>query len=233
MKRKIESKIKKFILMLTGQVRHLKPTAQCDYEWYGNPHAGFYVCPQLLDENSIVYSFGIGEDVSFDLEIIAKHKCQVYGFDPTPKSINWVGQQELPGNFHFYKYGIHSESGFVDFFLPKNKAYVSGSLMIQNNVDTGRKVSVEMKSIGDIVRELGHDHIDVLKMDIEGSEYDVIDSILKANLSITQLLIEFHDRFFEDGRERTRRAIGQLKACGFEVFAVSDSFEEVSLVYRG
>jgi len=37
--------------------------------WYGSPYGGFYVDPTLLDENSVVYSFGIGEDISFDLDI--------------------------------------------------------------------------------------------------------------------------------------------------------------------
>ncbi len=50
-----------------------------------------------------------------------------------------------------------------------------------------------MKSIENIMKELGHKHIDVLKMDIESAEYDVIENILNAKISITQILIEFHD----------------------------------------
>ena len=37
-----------------------------------------------------------------------------------------------------------------------------------------------MKSLADIANELGHSHIDVLKMDIEGSEYEVIENILES-----------------------------------------------------
>jgi FkbM family methyltransferase len=143
-----------------------------------------------LDENAIVYSFGIGEDVSFDTAVINNHNCHVFGFDPTPKSINWVKKQELSEKFHFHEFGISSKSGF---YLPKNPEYVSGSLNTQKNVDLTNKISVIMKSIENIMKELGHKHIDVLKMDIESAEYDVIENILNAKISITQILIEFHD----------------------------------------
>ena len=229
---KIKSKIKKLILQQVRGGKHLTKSIKCKHSWYGNTYGGFYVCPDLLNEKSIVYSFGIGEDISFDDAIIKNHQCSVYGFDPTPKSINWVKVKEVSPKFHFYEYGISNESGFVDFFLPKNPEYVSGSLVKQENVDTARKVRAEMKSIKDIANELSHNYIDVLKMDIEGSEYDVIDDILNSDIPITQILIEFHDRFFEDGRLKTKQSIQKLKEHGYQIFAISDSLEEISFISK-
>lgn len=228
----LKAKIKRTFLTITGKVRHLKSTAKCKSRWYGNAYGGFNVCPEFLTEKSIVYSFGIGEDISFDMAIIAKHNCQVYGFDPTPKTINWINGQHLDSKFTFQAYGISDKSGFVDFFLPVNHEHVSGSLIAQKAVDTTRKVSVEMKSIEDILAELNHTHIDILKMDIEGAEYQVIEHILEAKISITQILIEFHDRLFDDGEMRTKQAIRKLNKHGFEIFAVSDSLEEISFINK-
>ena len=45
-------------------------------EWYGNGYGGFYVDPSLVPENAIVYSFGIGEDISFDK---AREQATAYG----------------------------------------------------------------------------------------------------------------------------------------------------------
>ena len=80
--------------------------------------------------------------------------------------------------------------------------------------------------------DLGHKHIDVLKMDIEGSEYDVIENILNTNISINQILIEFHGRFYDNGILKTKECISKLSKNGFEIFAISDSFEEISFMNK-
>lgn len=224
-------RIKYLGLKLIGTYRHLNPEISCPHKWYGSEYGGFFVNPDLLNEQSVVYSFGIGEDVSFDEALIEEHHCQVFGFDPTPKSIQWVRNQNLHKQFHFYDYGIGVASGKTSFFLPRNPAHVSGSSVVQTNVNGDVKVEVLMKSFEDITRELKHQKIDLLKMDIEGSEYEVIDSILLADVQISQVLIEFHDRFFTNGKQKTSQVIDKMRSKGFRVFAVSDSFEEVSLIH--
>lgn len=227
----IKSKIKRLIKLLTGQVNHLAKTVNVKKKWYGNNYGGFYICPELLNQNSIVYSMGIGEDISFDMAVIEKHNCFVFGFDPTPKSINWVKrQQNLPSNFIFFEYGIADRSGLVDFYLPKNIEHVSGSFVKQENINEKQIIEVEMKSWEDIINSLGHTQIDVLKMDIEGAEYNVLDSILKSSVKINQILIEFHERFLNDGKSKTINAIQKLKDHGFEIFGISDTFEEISFI---
>lgn len=229
---KIKSKIRKFILKAGGNFDHLKEGVLIDKRWYGNSYGGFFVSPGFLNENSIIYSFGIGEDTSFDEAIINYHNSFVFGFDPTPKSINWIRKQSLPSKFRFLEYGISSTSGVVDFYLPKNEQHVSGSLIDQRNVDNSHSIKVQMKTIADIAKELGHKKVDVLKMDIEGAEYQVLDDILNSAIPIDQILLEFHDRFFADGKLQTVNAIEKLKKRGYEIFGVSDSLEEISLIRK-
>lgn len=161
--------IKKYISILKGNVKHLYDgKINISKNWYGNSYGGFFVATQYLNEESVVLSFGIGEDISFDTEIINKHNCIVYGFDPTPKSVNWINNKKdkISNLFKFYEYGIAEKTGFVNFFLPNNTKNVSGSLINQINVNKDRKVEVLMKSITDICTELKLQKIDVLKMDI-------------------------------------------------------------------
>lgn len=228
----IKRKVTKLLLRLSGKVSHLKINIKCKYLWYGNGYGGFYVCPEVINSKSVVYSFGIGEDISFDIAIIENHDCHVFGFDPTPKSINWVKSQSLPLKFSFFELGISNKSEFTEFYLPKNSNYISGSIINQSNIDLKEKVIVKVKTIQDILNELGHNHIDVLKMDIEGSEYDVIENILDSNISVNQILIEFHDRFFKDGRVKSYQTVKNLKDRGYEIFAISDSFEEISFIKK-
>uniref|UniRef100_UPI0029300243 FkbM family methyltransferase n=1 Tax=Pedobacter nutrimenti TaxID=1241337 RepID=UPI0029300243 len=228
----IKRKIKFLLLTIGGRNRHLKRGVKCNSKWYGNMYGGFYVCPTALNEDSVIYSFGIGEDISFDKDMIENHNCYVFGFDPTPKSINWLANQKLPERFKFHEFGISNKSGTVDFYLPKNQNHVSGSIIIQDNIDTQEKTSVIIKSLDHILRDLGHQHIDVLKMDIEGAEYDVIENILKSKISISQILIEFHDRFFENGKLKTQETIKKLNDEGYKIFAVSETYEEVSFIHK-
>lgn len=230
--KQLRENIKKTFLRLTKNRDYLKPGIKCDYVWEGNAYGGFYVCPKFLDENSVVYSFGIGQDISFDRTLSTNYDCQIFGFDPTPKSINWIKEQDLPKKFNFHPYGIGTKSGMVDFYLPKNPDHVSGSMILQSNVNPMEKVPVQMRTFKNIVTELDHTHIDVLKMDIEGAEYEVINDILDSGISITQLLIEFHDRMIENGKLKTKKVIDLLRNRGYEIFAVSDSDQEVSFINK-
>jgi FkbM family methyltransferase len=224
--------VKGLIYRITGVKRHLKKGIKCNYEFLGDSYGGFYVCPDLLNKNSIVYSFGIGENISFDKSIIEKYQCKVFGFDPTPKSIDWIHNQDLPDGFSFYEYGISEKTEVVNFYLPKNLDHVSGSVVKWSYLSPERCVQVQMKSLKDIVKELGHKNLDILKMDIEGSEYDVLNSIFDTDICINQILVEFHDRFFKNGKDKSINAVRHLKANGYEIFAVSETFDEVSFVRK-
>ena len=228
----LKKKIKKAIIRSSQKVGHLKITVQCQYSWYGDEFAGFYLNDELVNESSIVYSFGIGQNVSFDKSLIAKFNCSVFGFDPTPKSISWVKSQELPERFKFFNFGIGKQTEDTSFFLPVNDENVSGSIAKHERVSESKKISVHMKSIKDIMYRLGHTHIDVLKMDIEGSEYEIIEELVKSNIPINQLLIEFHDRFFKTNTPKSLDSVNLLKNSGYEIFAVSDSYEEVSFLRK-
>lgn len=212
--------------------KDLRINIKCNYKWYGSGYGGFFACPDLLNDNSIVYSFGIGEDISFDKSVLKEFNCSVYGFDPTPKSINWVKNQVLPNRFKFYEYGIDIESRIVKFYLPKNTDYVSGSIIAHSNLDTDKSINVKMKSFQDIINELGHQKIDILKIDIEGAEFNVLESILETKIQIDQILIEFHERFLPNGKLKRKNAINLLHLKGFDLFAVSDTLEELSFIRR-
>lgn len=230
MTNQVLNKLKQKIKVLTGRTSVMPIEVLCNHKWYGNTYGGFNANPDSLGEDSIVYSFGIGEDISFDKSIIENHKCHVFAFDPTPKSISWVKNQSLPPNFRFFNYGIDSKTGFVNFNLPKNKNHVSGSIINHRNVDENDVVSVPVKCLTEIATDLGHDRIDLLKMDIEGSEYEVIESILSSPIQINQVLLELHERFFVDGKAKTAKLLKTLKDSGYALFAVSDSMEELSFI---
>jgi hypothetical protein len=59
----------------------------------GSRYGGWDIVADRINDDSVIYSFGVGEDISFDLELIQNYGVVVHAFDPTPKSIQWVRGQ--------------------------------------------------------------------------------------------------------------------------------------------
>lgn len=195
----------------------------------GNTHACWRVCPSGMSQESVVYSIGVGEDISFDLELIRRFGVQIHAFDPTPRSIRWVHSQALPKEFIFHPYGVADYDGTCEFRPPKNPAHVSHTILDRQS--PWPAIEVPVYRLPTIMKMLGHSRVHVLKMDIEGAEYAVLNDLLSCGIEVDQLLVEFHHRWTEVGIERTRRAIQQLNSVGYRIFDVSPAGEEYGFVY--
>ncbi len=185
-------------------------------ERLGTNYGGWYVPINMnLNEKSIVYSGGVGEDMSFDLLLQCKYYCHILLIDPTNKAIkhfNEVKQyyrnkqvftgdiqndyysciQSLYPNFDKLNYvniGLWNKREELKFYKQSNENYVSQSLvknMFGQNYDV-----VPVDSIKNIMEQQGHSHIDLLKLDIEGAEIEVVNQMLDDKIYPTYVLIEF------------------------------------------
>jgi FkbM family methyltransferase len=201
---------------------------ECPVMHIGTEHGGWTFNPTLLGPDSVVYSAGIGDDISFDLGLIARFGVTVHAFDPTPKSLEWLRSQHLPAKLVVHEYGIAPQDGRLTFYTPENPAYVSLSV-VERASSTGT-ISLPVRELEGIMRELGHSSIDLLKMDIEGSEYAVLEDLVARAIPIRQLLVEFHHRFRGVGDDKTKAAIDLLETSGYRLFAISPSAEEYSFL---
>ena len=84
-----------------------------------------------------------------------------------------------------------------------------------------------------IMRMLGHRRIDVLKLDVEGSEFETIPDLIDSAIEVDQLLIEIHYQFHSRSFRMGLDLIQQLKAYGMECFHISQRGFEFSFVRRG
>jgi FkbM family methyltransferase len=216
--------IKRGINVLRGTAFWQQSQIRCAHSYMGNETAGWTVCPTNLSSKSVVYSFGVGEDISFDLELIQRFGLKVHAFDPTPKSIEWLNKQALPSEFIFSPYGVADYDGLCKFLPPANEEHVSYTVL---NRHTKRPaIEAPVRSLKTIMNDFGHDEISLLKMDIEGAEYSVLADLLASDIRVEQLLVEFHHRFPEVGVNKTKNAIKALNAAGYRIFSVSPSGQE-------
>lgn len=148
----------------------------------------------MLNADSICYCAGCGEDISFDLGLIDLIGCQVFAFDPIPRAIDYVGVVAA-GNpkYHFFSVGLWDKQASLRFFAPKNSSHVSHSLL--NLQKTDQYICVNVKRLSCLMKELGHNRIDLLKIDVEGAEYKVLNSILEDGLDVKVLCVEYDECF--------------------------------------
>ena len=219
--------------VLFGRDIFFRPAAGCHghIERFGSAYGGWSIITDKIGQNSIVYSFGIGEDASFDSSLAARFGLCVHAFDPTPKSIDWVHSQHFNESFVLHEFGLADVDGEVAFNPPENATHVSNTIL-DRPATCDRALNFSVKRLQTIMDLLGHTHIDILKMDIEGAEYGVIQDMRKCNIRPDQILVEFHHRFPGVGIVKTKAAISEIKGMGYVLFAVSCSGEEFSFVRK-
>merc|ERR1719197_244129 len=122
----------------------------------------------------VMYSFGSSGDSCFESDFSRLlPNCEVHIFDPTSEEVN--------GNWTYHKYGLGGENHRETTFW---------------NQRTQCKTSCEncqMKTLKEIMRLLGHTHVDVMKVDIDGAEWRSFDSMFQdfgSTLPISQILLE-------------------------------------------
>ena len=152
-----------------------------------------------LKKESVVYSFGAGEDLCYEFLLSGLTSSEIHIFDPTPRSkphfdfcCDLVGKEIDPpydssfgggdvnytryireskadiNRMFFHDYGIYNEDTDIKFFHPQNEDHVSMS--IDNLQGTDRFTTLKVMKIDSIMKTLNHDHVDAIKLNIEGAE---------------------------------------------------------------
>ncbi len=193
-----------------------------DLREIGSSYGGWVIPTALIDEESVVYCVGCGEDITFDLGLIDKFQCHVYGFDPTPRAIEFVRKvANNQAKYHFSEYGLWDEDTVLKFYTPKVSDHVSHSLV--NLQKTSDYIEVEVKRLSHVMTELGHRQIDLLKLDIEGAEYKVIDSIIDDGLDIKVICVEYDECFnpIDDNyTARIKESVHRLVKANYKLVCV-------------
>jgi len=220
---------KRFLKRLVG--KELRLRAEIDIPVV--KEGGWWFSPQDLDGTSIVYSLGVGDEINFDLALIRDYGVEVFAFDPTPNSIDMLDSSRLPDRFHFHPWAVTASDGTLRFYPRLRKDGTKSEVMFTMIPEPETRddvIEVPAYGLSTIAAKLGHQRIDLLKMDIEGAEYEVLDGLLASPIQPTQLLVEFHHRYVENGLARTYAIIDRLRAAGYRIFAISEIGREISFL---
>jgi FkbM family methyltransferase len=187
-----------------------------------------------------IISFGIGTNMDWERIMIEQYNAIVYAHDPTPKSIQYVREQvqKYPQalgteqNFVFRDVGLGAkDQDNVTMFLPKNPNFVSARIG-ENIKEPGSKGSVQIRivSMPTTLRMHNLTAVDIVKWDVEGIEFDILQSLFGGNnivgIPTRLLLLEWHGRFHANDPKKQQTATDQLAAAGFVKLHTSKNQEE-------
>jgi hypothetical protein len=137
------SKIRNIRGLLEDRIFPFKVQMNCEKKYLGTEYGGWTICPSVMKRESNILSIGVGNDISFDLELIKNFDSNIFAFDPTPKSIQWIVEHRVPEKFRFFPYGLYSRDDKVPLYLPKDERNISCSTTPINT----KFVLVDMKRI--------------------------------------------------------------------------------------
>lgn len=179
--------------------------------YIGSEWGGWSLDIDLVPENSIVLSFGLGIDISFDAQLISEKKCYVKGYDPAKLSTQKSITKELKQNKDFDKH--FSYYGFALSSTEQQVSWFGNSIDKKYHKNLTEQYKVETITIDKLKTIYDFDNVSVIKMDIEGSEYDIIQNL--NELTVPQLCIEFHDFCSDHTPEETKECINKIKSLGY------------------
>ena len=165
-------------------------------------------------KNCVVYDFGIRASPEYGLAFAKKpFDCQVVGFDPSPISVEWWKREKdnilanYPG-YSFQAVGAAGHDGMLEL-----REYDWGQVSIiefptrvvdvtrcegQNCKYTFHKkqgsFNIPVKTLATIMKELGHQRINLLKVDVEGGEYTFLEKMIDdlSCRQVDQITMEWH-----------------------------------------
>jgi FkbM family methyltransferase len=199
-----------------------------NFKLIGTQYGGWALDTSLVPSNSTIISAGIGEDISFDLFLIKNRNCNIIGVDPTIKSHTFIKNQNGLTNFTLIKKALHSiDDDIITIYKNKIPNHVSESVL-QSHMSAHKFDSYYAETINLDSLFNNHNNISVIKMDIEGSEYDVIECLSEIPDSVKQFCVEFHHFCTEKTIDDTNNAISKLNSLGFENFFEKPSDKKLS-----
>jgi len=174
----------------------------------------------LVDIGDVVLDIGANYGF-FTLYAINRGAKKVYSLEPYQTAFNLITElSTIFPNIEPINKAISEESGYVNMFIHEGTSAIN---CVTNHGEmfgrTSDEVKVESININELISTID-ENIDFLKIDIEGSEYELFTTITEENLQkINKIVIETH------GEENTKLVINTLNKNGFKVFEHDCSFD--------
>lgn len=150
---------------------------------------------------------------------MALHFNQVVAVEPDPAALSAFYRTGVPQACSILPVACSRENGVVPYYIRDSS--LQSSLQPLHPIGGGDQKAVTVRgtrmitavTLDYIAKMLEHTVIDFVKIDVEGSEGDVLAGIQGPAFRRARMVIEIHDRQVEVGNELQRLGYGPLKVC--------------------
>jgi len=178
-----------------------------------------------LNEDSVVLDLG-GYKGQWTSDIFSRYCCNIYVFEPVASFAERIQNRFVRNKkIIVMPFGLGGSS---------QKATISvvedGSSLFRDSSD---REEVEIVDIATWIRSKGITRIDLMKVNIEGAEYDLLERLIETDLIriVTNLQVQFHE-ISPDSKIRMERIQDHLRKTHFPTYQYTFIWENWAIKYK-
>lgn len=165
-----------------------------------------------VEQGDLVIDIGFNYGL-FSLESLKFNPRQIIAFEPNPTLVNTFFNYFPISQIEVIRKAVSKSDGKVEFF--ENVVPGMSSLYQEiNNIESDKSYEVDSLNLLNFLKIRNIEQVDYLKIDCEGSEYDIIESLEDYLLSIKKIALEFHHQV---DNEKVQKLISTFKEFNFEI----------------
>ncbi len=197
-----------------GRALHVYKGREPDHKW---------ILEKILKDGDVIFDLGANIGYYPMLEnAILKGKCKIYSVEPDPRNIKVleanISEFNLT-NIQFEQLAISNFTGEAELVF-SDKTNLNKLSMIGDYANGSEiTVTVSVVDFAEYIKKIGH--IDVLRMDIEGAEVDVFDSLIQGytkdrSLKIPRKIV-FETHCYDKNKDKMRNCLTQMIGIGYKL----------------
>lgn len=172
-------------------------------KWYADDYDGMRY-NYILNKDAVVLDIG-GYKGQFASDIFARYCCHIYVFEPvTAFAENIRNRFRENSSIQAFAYGLGGSSRSETIHLSADSSSIYGK--------SGNLEKIEIVDIKKWIIDNAIDHIDLMKINIEGGEYELLDRLIETKQIdiIDNLQVQFHNTTV-DARSRMTQIQRELE----------------------
>lgn len=160
-------------------------------EELGTPYGGWIMPRGVIEPGWTCYCVGVGADISFDLALVREHGVTVRAIEPVEQFVDQARREAAQEpRFSAHHAAIAAADGPLR--MQRSHDPQSHSVSAAQLYDTAEFIEFPGRTLSSLMAELGDEKIDLLKLDIEGLEYELVPQFDLRALGVKVFATQLH-----------------------------------------